>query len=37
MDVTRYAQNFGHCQLNDQRLNSRALKIGEALTQKFGT
>lgn len=36
MDSTRYAQNFGHCQLNDQRLNSRALKIGEALTQKFG-
>jgi hypothetical protein len=36
MDSTRYVQNFGHCQLNDQRLNRRALKIGEALTQKFG-
>jgi hypothetical protein len=36
MDATRYVQNFGQCQLNDQRLNRRALKIGEALTQKFG-
>jgi len=36
MDVTRYVQNFGQCQLNDQRLNRRALKIGEALTLKFG-
>jgi hypothetical protein len=36
MDSTRYAQNFGQCQLNDQRLNRRALKIGEALSQKFG-
>jgi hypothetical protein len=35
MDSTRYTQNFGQCQLNDQRLNRRALKIGKALTQKF--
>jgi hypothetical protein len=36
MDSPRYAQNFGQCELNDQRLNRRALKIGEALSQKFG-
>jgi Transposase DNA-binding len=36
MDAIRHVQNFGQCPLNDQRLNRRALKIGEALTQKFG-
>jgi Transposase DNA-binding len=36
MDSTRQNQNFGECQLGDQRLNRRALVIGEALSQKFG-
>jgi hypothetical protein len=36
MDSTRQNQNFGECQLGDQRLNRRAWSIGEALSQKFG-
>ena len=36
MDSARYEQNFGACQLKDQRLNRRAVGIGEALTQCFG-
>lgn len=36
MDSARCVQNFGNCQLGDQRLNRRALRIGEALSQKFG-
>lgn len=36
MAAVRYEQNFGNCQLGDQRLNRRALKIGQALSEKFG-
>lgn len=36
MESGRWEQNFGSCQLGDQRLNRRALRIGEALSQKFG-
>ena len=36
MDSTRHEQNFEDCELGDQRLNRRALSIGEALSQKFG-
>jgi hypothetical protein len=36
MESARWDQNFGLCQLGDQRLNRRALRIGEALSQKFG-
>lgn len=36
MALARYEQNFGTCQLGDQRLNRRALSLGEALSQKFG-
>ena len=36
MGAVRYEQNFGNCQLGDQRLNRRALSIGQALSEKFG-
>jgi hypothetical protein len=36
MESNRWEQNFGTCELGDQRLNCRALTIGEALSQKFG-
>lgn len=36
MDSTRHEQNFGTCQLEDKRLNRRALSIGSALSQCFG-
>ncbi len=36
MVSVRYEQNFGNCQLGDQRLNRRALSIGQALSEKFG-
>lgn len=36
MGSTRHEQNFEDCELGDQRLNRRALSIGEALSQKFG-
>jgi len=36
MESTRRDQNFGTCQLGDQRLNRRALIIGKALSAKFG-
>ena len=36
MELARCEQNFGNCQLGDQRLNRRALNIGQALSQKFG-
>jgi hypothetical protein len=36
MDSTRHEQNFGTCQLEDKRLNRRALSIGAALSQCFG-
>jgi len=36
MVTTCYEQNFGNCQLGDQRLNRRALSIGQALSEKFG-
>jgi Transposase DNA-binding len=36
MDSARHEQNFGACELKDQRLNRRAAGIGEALTQCFG-
>ncbi len=36
MKSARREQNFGSCQLGDQRLNRRALSIGQALSQKFG-
>ncbi|MEL7086651.1 MAG: transposase DNA-binding-containing protein [Cyanobacteria bacterium J06597_1] len=31
-----HQQNFGNCQLGDVRLNRRAAKIGQVLSQKFG-
>lgn len=36
MVAVRNEQNFGNCQLGDQRLNRRALSIGQALSEKFG-
>ena len=36
MAAERYEQNFGNCQLGDQRLNRRALSIGQALSENFG-
>lgn len=30
-------QNFSNCQLGDRRLNKRALKIGQALGERFGS
>lgn len=36
MEPARYEQNFGDCQLGDQRLNRRALSMGQALSEKFG-
>ena len=32
----RYEQNFGSCELGDRRLNRRALRIGQALSENFG-
>ena len=34
--AARYLENFGECELGDQRLNRRALKIAQALTEGFG-
>ena len=34
--AARYVENFGDCELGDQRLNRRALKIAQALTEGFG-
>ena len=34
--TTRYVENFGECDLGDQRLNRRALSIGQALSEDFG-
>ncbi len=36
MESVSCEPNFGSCQLGDLRLNRRALKIGQALSQKFG-
>ena len=36
MEPARYEQNFGECKLGDERLNRRALRIGKALSEKFG-
>lgn len=36
MESARYEQNFGDCQLGDQRLNRRALSIGQALSENYG-
>lgn len=36
MEPARYEQNFGECQLGDARLNRRALRLGQALSEKFG-
>ncbi len=36
METARYQQNFGNCQLGDQRLTRRAHSIGQALSEKFG-
>lgn len=36
MAAVRYEQNFGNCQLGEQRLNRRALSIGQALSANFG-
>jgi Transposase DNA-binding len=36
MELSRWEHNFGNCELGDQRLNRRALTIGEALSEKFG-
>ena len=36
MESVSGEQNFGSCQLGDRRLNRRALRMGQALSQKFG-
>ena len=36
MESVSCEPNFGSCQLGDRRLNRRALRIGQALSQKFG-
>ena len=36
MVAARYSENFGHCELGDQRLNRRALGIGQALSEHVG-
>jgi Transposase DNA-binding len=36
MDSSRHEQNFGTCQLEDKRLNCRALNIGAALSRCVG-
>ena len=36
MESVSGEQNFGSCQLGDRRLNRRALRIGHALSHKFG-
>lgn len=36
MESSRWDHNFGKCELGDQRLNRRALIIGQALSEKFG-
>ena len=36
MEATPCADNFSTCQLGDKRLNRRAQRIGQALTQQFG-
>ncbi|MGF1604274.1 MAG: transposase DNA-binding-containing protein [Thermosynechococcaceae cyanobacterium] len=36
METARHDQNFGNCQLGDQRLPRRAHNIGQALSEKFG-
>ena len=36
MSIELYEQNFGTCKLGDRRLNRRALRIGQALSEKFG-
>ena len=36
MSPELYEQNFGSCELGDRRLNRRALRIGQALSEKFG-
>ena len=36
MESPRHVQNFGHCELGDQRLTRRAAQIGQALSEKFG-
>lgn len=34
--AARYVENFDGCDLGDQRLNRRALKIAQALSENFG-
>ena len=36
MVAARYSENFGHCELGDQRLNRRAFSIGQALSEPVG-
>ena len=36
MVAARYSENFGQCELGDQRLNRRALSIGQALSEHVG-
>lgn len=36
MESVSGEQNFGSCQLGDRRLNRRALRIAQALSQQFG-
>ena len=36
MVAARYSENFGACELGDQRLNRRALCIGQALSEHVG-
>ncbi|NEQ96396.1 MAG: hypothetical protein F6K30_06680 [Cyanothece sp. SIO2G6] len=36
MVAARYSENFGHCELGDQRLSRRALSIGQALSEHVG-
>lgn len=36
MVVARYSENFGDCELGDQRLTRRALSIGQALSEHVG-
>lgn len=33
---TWWEKNFANCQLGDQRLTRRALKIGQAISEGFG-